>query len=397
VRPSCSTTGAAVPVLSTATVTMVPARKPWSSCRAVDVERAVLADPATGVRGERGRELVLVDRTGDGLGPLLRRRAAEQPAMGHTVVMLAEERQEAGLHVVQRRHRAEVVEAALAQRAPEPLHLAARRCVVGLGVDQRDLQALARQLEHVAAVGRAIVEVHRVGAAVAAQRAEHQVEHVVLALGVVRFERDHVARGVVEQRVDAERLGRLADPQRRAVADVAVPQRARMLGLPAQPGMAARARAARQLGIAVEPGHRRDRHRALGDPAVEHERARDQCRRRAGVLAPDVEQERALLGRQLAGTTAIGARVGPERLESTASVGVDPALERRHAVLPGGAPTGRPVRALGELAKLGGELATVQLTAGERADDLGAKQGNRLGVVAGNERIGHGSSIGHGG
>src|SRR5215510_11709702 len=63
--------------------------------RAVDVERAVLADPAAGARGERGRELVLIDRTGDGLGPLLRGRPAEQPAVGCAVIMLVEERQEA--------------------------------------------------------------------------------------------------------------------------------------------------------------------------------------------------------------------------------------------------------------------------------------------------------------
>ena len=121
-----------------------------------------------------------------------------------------------------------------------------------------------REPQHVAAVRRAVVEVERVGRAVAAQRAEEEVEHVVLALGVVRLERDDVARGIVEQRVDAQRLGRLADAQRRAVADVAVPERAGVLGLPAQPRVAARARAARQLGVAVEPRDRRGRDRALG-------------------------------------------------------------------------------------------------------------------------------------
>src|SRR5262245_51249568 len=42
-----------------------------------DVERAVLADAATGAGGERGRELVLVDRTQGGVGPRLGRRPAE--------------------------------------------------------------------------------------------------------------------------------------------------------------------------------------------------------------------------------------------------------------------------------------------------------------------------------
>jgi hypothetical protein len=36
------------------------------------------------------------------------------------VVVLVEERQQSRLHVMQRRHRAEVVHAARAERAPEP-------------------------------------------------------------------------------------------------------------------------------------------------------------------------------------------------------------------------------------------------------------------------------------
>jgi hypothetical protein len=76
--------------------------------------------------------------------------------------------------------------------------------------------------------------------------------------------------------VDAQRLGGLADAQRRAVAHVAVPQRAGVLGLPAQSGVTVAADAARQLGVAIEPRHRRHRHAALGQPPVEHERAQNQ-------------------------------------------------------------------------------------------------------------------------
>ena len=72
----------------------------------------------------------------------------------------------------------------------------------------------------------------------AAQREQHQVEHVGLALAVDRLERDDEARGVVEHRVDTQRPGGLADPQRRAMAHVAVPQGARVIGLPAQAGVA---------------------------------------------------------------------------------------------------------------------------------------------------------------
>ena len=134
----------------------------------------------------------------------------------------------------------------------------------------------------------------------------------------------------------------------------------------------------------------------MAQPAVGDERAQDERHRRTGVLAPDVEQQLALLGRQLAGAAAVGARVGPERVEPTAPVRVVPALEGRGAVALGRAVAGRPVLALGQLADLGGELAVVELAAGERADDLGAEQGDRFGVVAGNERIGHGFSIGRG-
>src|SRR5678815_560656 len=52
---------------------------------AVDIERAVLADAATRADGERGRELVLVDRTRDGARPCLGRRPAEQPAVRRTM------------------------------------------------------------------------------------------------------------------------------------------------------------------------------------------------------------------------------------------------------------------------------------------------------------------------
>ena len=64
-----------------------------------------------------------------------------------------------------------------------------------------------------------------------AERAQEDAEHVVLTLAVMRLERDHVTRSVVEQRVDPQRLCRLPDAQRRTVADVAMPERTGMLGL----------------------------------------------------------------------------------------------------------------------------------------------------------------------
>ncbi len=81
----------------------------------------------------------------------------------------------------------------MAQRAPEPLHLAARRRVAWARVDQRDAEPLAREAQRFAAVRRAIVEVQRVGRALTAQRTEEDAEHVVLSLAVMRFERDDEA------------------------------------------------------------------------------------------------------------------------------------------------------------------------------------------------------------
>jgi hypothetical protein len=153
------------------------------------------------------------------------------------VVVLIEEGIEADLDIVQRRDGSEVVQAALAKGAPEALHLASRRRITRPGVDERDPQPLAAKTEDFAAIGRAIVEVERVRRTVTAQRADEQGEHVGFLLGVVRLERDDEARGVVEQGVDAQGARLTADEDRLTVTDVAVPERARTVGLPAQPGL----------------------------------------------------------------------------------------------------------------------------------------------------------------
>lgn len=56
-------------------------------------------------------------------------------------------------------------------------------------------------------------------------------------LAVMRFECDDEPRGIVEQRVECAGLVVSRDAQRRAVADVAVPQRAGVFGLPAKTRM----------------------------------------------------------------------------------------------------------------------------------------------------------------
>ena len=150
----------------------------------VEIDGAVLANSAAVVDGERSSQRRFVDGAALCAGPRVGRRLAEQPAVGRAVIVLIDEGVESDLDVVQRGHAAEMVEAAGAQRAPEPFHLAARLGITRSRVDQREAQALAAQPEAVAAVGAAVVEIEAVGRAMAAQRGQQHVEHVGLALGV---------------------------------------------------------------------------------------------------------------------------------------------------------------------------------------------------------------------
>ena len=75
-----------------------------------------------------------------------------------------------------------MVEAALAQRAPESLHLAARLGVVRPGVQQADAQSRARSAQYLAAIGGAVVEEQCVGLSVQAQRSDQHSQHVLFAL-----------------------------------------------------------------------------------------------------------------------------------------------------------------------------------------------------------------------
>ena len=69
---------------------------------------------------------------------------------------------------MERGHGPGEVEAALAERAPEALHLSPRLGVVGFGVEERDAEPRAGGLEEVAAIGGAVVEIEPVGLAVTA-------------------------------------------------------------------------------------------------------------------------------------------------------------------------------------------------------------------------------------
>jgi len=204
---------------------------------------------------------------------------------------------------------------------------------------------------------------------VRAQGAQEDAEHVVLALAVVGLERDDVPGGVVEQRVNPQRLGGLPDAQRRAVADIAVPERTRVLGLPPQARVAIGPHTAGQLRLAVETLHRRRRDGAFGEPTVSDECADDQRHRRGRVLAADIEEEIPLIGRQLAGAAAVRSRRRSERLEAAAAIRVEPALDRREAELLADLAAGWPVLAGGDGAERERELSARQLALDDRAHD----------------------------
>jgi hypothetical protein len=225
-------------------------------------------------------------------------------------------------------------------------------------MEKRDAEPLAAETECVAPIRRPVVEVEGVGEAVPTDGRDQEAEHVDLLLGVVGLEGDHVARRVVEQPVDAERPGLACDEERGPMANVAVPECTRPLGLPLEPGLAgARAatldRRAIEALVAVEPPDGRGRHGGFGQSAIGDQGAEDERHRGRRVLAPDVEQERALLRRELAATTAIRARPRHQRQQPTAPVGVVPALEGRHRVAARERAVGQTERGLGQRAQLG--------------------------------------------
>jgi hypothetical protein len=112
------------------------------------------------------------------------------------------------------------------------------------------------------------------------------------------------------------------------------------------------------------------------------------------VLAPDVEQKLALLGRQVARTAAIGARRRAKRVEAAAPVRVEPALDGGEAELLADPAAGWAVFAGGDRAQCGGELAARQLALDHGADDRRAEQRDGLAMIARHEGLsGHENSF----
>jgi hypothetical protein len=345
------------------------------------------------VNGKRVAEFLFVEAVG------ARRDGAEghfgrfphQPAVRSAVVVLVEESVEADVEIVERGERAAEVQAALAERAPEALHFSARGGVVGLGVHQGGADAGARQGEGAPAVGGPVIQVESIGRGMFAHSAHEQAEHVDLALLVHGLEDDDVAGGVVHEGVDAHGfLFATGGDQVRAVADIAVPEGAGALGLPAQALLGVRPLpqgASIEAARAEQAAHSRGGDGVLVDAPLEYERVDDELGRSALVFATDVAYQLLLLGGERPGGPSVRARLGAQRREPPFSVQPVPTLERRHGEGARRAGAGWPEPLLAEGLEAGAELAARQVEARERADDLAAEQGNLLGVILGGERL----------
>ena len=230
--------------------------------------------------------------------------------------------------------------------------------------------------------------------------ADKEAKHVDLALAVVSLERHDVAGGVVKKRVDAQRACGARNGDGGPVADVALPQRAGTLCLPAQARGGAGAVSdgdAIESVLDEEAAHGGLRDGALVEPSIADERAENERDGGRGVLAPDVQKKRTLLGPELMSAAPVTARFGAERGEATLAIGIVPALQGGDGKAAHDVAAGRAEALLAQLDKDGAQVAVVQLAPAEDANDLASKNGNGLGVVRWGEHIavaifGHGVS-----
>jgi hypothetical protein len=355
-----------------------------------EADGGVATHAAAGAHGEGLAQLLLVEVVGcrrmaleDGEG-----RAPQQRGVWSAVVVHVEEGQQPHIHVVEAGHVAEEIQAALAQRTPEALHFSSGLRVIRAGVQQGGTHTGASGSQGVAAVGAAIVEVEGVGPAVAAQGAHQQPQHVHLALGVVGLEGHHVAAGVVQQGVNAQRAGLALQGEGGAVAHVAVPQGHGLFGLPAQAGVGA-GRVAQGLtgeaGLAQKAAQGGSGDGARLQPPIGLQGTQQQRHRGGEVLLANVQQQLALLGGEGLGATLVAARGGRQALQPPALVGVVPPLQRGHREAARGRGSGREEALLAEGLQRGPQLAFLQLRLGEGAQHAVAEYRYRLRVGLGGE------------
>jgi hypothetical protein len=321
----------------------------------VDAHHVVVAHPARLLDGHRLRQLLRARSLRlPSLGEAGRRRASEEPRMGAVLVVLCQEAIEPLLQLGQTRHPAEVIGAARAHRAPEALHFPARLRIVGAGVQELDPQPGTHQLEGLAAVGGAVVQVQGLWRPVDSKSRVEHLHHVQLSLLQHGLQADTVATGVVEQAVDTHRDRLRSEFDLREMTHVAVPQRHRPLGFPAHACLACAGLLTLALTVLlVEPTQRRLADLLLVEQPLGLDGREDQAGRRVRVLVTDSEQESALLVGERLGEAAIGARSGTQRLEAAAPSPVVPALEGGQGVAARRGTAGRADALLGEGSELG--------------------------------------------
>src|SRR5205814_2204101 len=324
--------------------------------------------------GERVAQGALLDARGHALGGLVDdgRRTPEQTGVRGVEIEALEKGAEARVDVVEGADVPEVIEALLAEAAPEALHLAVDRGVVGARMKQGDAEPAARRAEGVAAIRRAVIQVEGVGFPVSAYRADEHAEHVVLALGGVSLEGDEVAGVIVEQAVNADRRALAAEGEGRSVTDVPLPERVGERGLPAQARLGAASVAESDpieslLAQQLADGAGGDL--ALLDASVGFEGAQDEWDGGVGMLASDVAKEHAELGPQIAATAAIRAPLRAQAVHAAGAEGVVPTLEGGHRVAARIVGVGRAMPLLSEHAERRGELAVGQIAREQDTDE----------------------------
>lgn len=143
--------------------------------------------------------------------------------MGRLVVMLVDPRKEADVEVVEGGNAAHVIEAPLAQRAPESLHFTAGRGIVGLGVDQGSSEASGCQSETLSPIGRPVVQVEDVGRPVPSKGPYKESQQIDLALLVHGFDGQDITRGIVHESMDANGARFTVQDNWSPMADVPMP------------------------------------------------------------------------------------------------------------------------------------------------------------------------------
>ncbi len=116
---------------------------------------------------------------------------------GHVVVAV-EPGEQTDLHVVEGAELTDVIQALLAQSAPESLHLAAGPGVMRFGVEEADAEPAAERGQCIADIGGPVVSVQSVGAAMEAKSFDREQEHLAFSLRGAGLNRNDIPAVVVE-------------------------------------------------------------------------------------------------------------------------------------------------------------------------------------------------------